>query len=311
MNRMLYFIIGVLFIFNLNSKVENKAEIFLTGLVSTGAYDRDGCFSPDMKYFYFSRILYDQQIILKISKDNKGNWKEPKIAEFSGKYRDSSPFISPDGETLFFSSNRPLNKLNIKPKDFDLYFIKKKKNSRWGKVKRFNHLINTTRGEYYPTVSKNGNLYFCTHPETDITKIHIFKSEFKDGKYNQAIMLGNEINSNSLEVTPFIAPDESYLLFTSYRSGNGDIYISNQKEGKWSKAKKLQGLVNSEWRDYCPSVSPDGRYFLFTSNRVPYGQLWKKKRNYKELTTIFRSPGNGLMDIYILKINVNDLIRYE
>ena len=78
--------------------------------------------------------------------------------------------------------------------------------------------------------------------------------------------------------------------------------------GKWSKAEKLPETINSEWKDYCPSISPDGRYLVFSSNRVPYGEFWKKKRNYKELTSIFRSPGNGLMDIYIIKA---DFINFK
>ncbi len=302
MKKIICVIFAMLFIFSIDANEKKPATPFLTGLVSTGAYERDGCYSKDMNEFYFSRMFYGQQVILKISKNLNGEWQEPEVAEFSGQYSDSSPFLSSDGNTLFFSSNRPVDIDNKKPKDFDLYFVKKNETG-WTEVNRFSRVINSPRGEYYPSIAQNGNLYFCSHPKDDSTKIHIYKSEFKDGVYHEAIILGNEINSESSEVNPYISPDESYLLFTSYRSGAGDIYISYRRGNNWSKAEKLPAPINSKWRDYSPSVSPDKKYLIFSSNRIPYGNFWEKKRDYKQITSIFRGPSNGMMDIYMIRIN--------
>jgi Tol biopolymer transport system component len=78
------------------------------------------------------------------------------------------------------------------------------------------------------------------------------------------------INTKYLEHDPFIAPDESYLLFTSVDRpggfGTGDLYISSRmKDGTWTEAKNLGKVFNTNGYDFCPIVSPDGKYFFFSS----------------------------------------------
>jgi len=45
------------------------------------------------------------------------------------------------------------------------------------------------------------------------------------------------INSEYTELDAFVAPDESYIVFTSNRPGGlgtGDLYVSRQKDGAWT-----------------------------------------------------------------------------
>jgi Tol biopolymer transport system component len=69
--------------------------------------------------------------------------------------------------------------------------------------------------------------------------------------------------------TPFIAPDESYLIFCSTRglpaSDQGDLYISfRQPDGNWTEPVSLGEPINSKGLDRFPAVSPDGKYLFFT-----------------------------------------------
>ena len=84
--------------------------------------------------------------------------------------------------------------------------------------------------------------------------------------------LGEGVNSENGEYNAFIARDESYIIFTSFRSGEhygeGDLYISFRNENDtWTEARNMGPNINSFARDYCPSVTPDGRYFFFSSRR--------------------------------------------
>jgi hypothetical protein len=65
---------------------------------------------------------------------------------------------------------------------------------------------------------------------------------------------------------PFIAPDESYLIFDVAVSGYiRDLFICMRKpDGTWTKAINLGSPVNTyEGSEMCPFVSRDGKYFFF------------------------------------------------
>ncbi len=83
--------------------------------------------------------------------------------------------------------------------------------------------------------------------------------------------LGETINSSTNEIEPYIAPDESFVIFAAAgrpdSKGALDLYISHQKDGKWSKPENLGEPINSSGWDFSPKISPDGKYFLFASNR--------------------------------------------
>jgi dipeptidyl aminopeptidase/acylaminoacyl peptidase len=78
------------------------------------------------------------------------------------------------------------------------------------------------------------------------------------------VNLGEQINTEKLEMTPFIAPDGSYLLF----SKEDDLYVSFlKKDGSWSAAIDMGPSINSDGLELCPVVSPDGKYLFFNSSR--------------------------------------------
>ena len=52
------------------------------------------------------------------------------------------------------------------------------------------------------------------------------------------------MNSATHDADPYIAPDESYIVFASYgrpeSAGDGDLYVSYNRNGNWSRARSLQ-----------------------------------------------------------------------
>ena len=72
-----------------------------------------------------------------------------------------------------------------------------------------------------------------------------------------------------LNWTPYIAPDESYLLFSSSRFTSetdfGDIFVCfHRSDGSWTEAINLGPSINSSRQERFPTVSPDGLYLFFT-----------------------------------------------
>ena len=119
---------------------------------------------------------------------------------------------------------------------------------------------------YYPTISDAGWMYF-TGGDNDIYKVDLNKA----GELSP-LKLDSMINTERAEYNSFIAPDESYLIFTSFGHGEGfrggDLWISfKSADGNWELPRNLGPGVNTMAHEFCPMLSPDGKYLFFTSNR--------------------------------------------
>lgn len=235
-------------------------EIFAPGIVSTNANEFNAAFTPDGKQLYFTVTEGEKQQIM-MMEYIEGKWGHRKTAPFSGIYRDVDPFISPDGKRLYFSSNRPTDGQKTK-EDCDFWYVDKRSNGGWGVV---NHLENPSTpklDDFYYTCTRNGVVYYSVFDDIGKGNIHSLGNNEKSGQ-----LLEFGISTDYNDHDPFIAPDESYLIFSSDRPGgfgSNDLYISFLKDDKsWSAPTNMGKTVNSEKYDYCPILSPDENYLFF------------------------------------------------
>lgn len=289
-----------------NADQRMQPAMFEPGIISTGDMELNAAFTPDGRTLYFTKRTPKYQLwAILVSTLNGGRWSTPRVAEFSGQYGDFDPFISPDGTQLFFSSNRPAP--GKTKTDFDIWMVKKT-GAGWSSPTNLGPDINTESQEYYPSVSKSGTLYFSSNRDGGKGSGDIYRSKLVDGKYSKPENLGDAINSKYFEGDPYIAPDESFLIFVSYNRpeglGDGDLYISFNQNGAWTPAKNLGAPVNSSALDFCPNMSPDGKYFFFTSERGFADQPLSKPLTYEQFLKQIHSPGNGLGDIYRIDARV-------
>ncbi len=246
----------------------SSPQLFAEGIVSTKGIEYSSTFSPDGKEFYFTRLGPKYKAAIMVMKKKNNQWTKPQTVSFSGEYQEGSPFVSPDGKKLYFSSHRPPEGSKTPKKDFDIWVVKKT-GTTWGKPQNLGPPVNTEKDELTPAVSRNGVLYF----HGDYGKGNdIYHSKFAGGKYTKPGRLGNSINTTQVEADAFIAPDESYILFSSWNKkggfGSGDIYISfRNKDGSWGEPKNLGPEINSKAEENWPSVSPDGKFIFFTSTK--------------------------------------------
>ena len=287
--------------------------IFGEGIISSGDDESHPAFTPDGKTLYFLKNTptFDHWTIV-FSNYKDGKWGTPEVAPFSGQFSDADPFITSDGGRFFFISTRSVDG---KPKqDTDIWMMEKK-NTGWGEPKHLGAQVNSSASEWLPTVSNDGTLYFGSDRAGGKGRTDIYRSELKNGTYEDPENIGDAINSTASEVEPCIAPDESFLIFAAAGRGDSkgafDLYVSYNKDGVWSKAESLGDLVNSRGWDFSPMISPDGKYFFFTSNRSFTEQPLGKKLPYDELILRLRSPRNGLRDIYQIDIDQLKLKRKQ
>ncbi len=279
----------------------NKPVIFAENVISTGDFESHPAFSPGGDTLYFVKSAPDFSTwTICVSFFRNGKWTKPEVAPFSGKYNDADPFITFDGEKLFFISDRPVNKNDSAKTDTDIWMMQKTK-SGWSQPTHVDYPVSSNASEWYPTLTKNSSLYFGSGREGGKGKTDLYKCSFSNNKYSEAVNLGDSINTAFEEYEPFIAPDESYLIFMAIRPegiGGGDFFISYNKKGIWSKAKSLGEPFNSPGTKYSPKISPDNKYFFFSSTRTKQTSSHKTIEDYNELLKRIYNAGNSLGDIY-------------
>ena len=226
---------------------------FAPGLVSTDLYEVNSAFTPDMKAFYFIR---------RGEENKKSAFYEYKYSEINGEWKKSEivspwigrPVISPDGQTMHLG---------------DRYL--KRTEAGWSELQKLKPPTVSNDSMYIMRLSSsaNGSYYFDTYKEKDST-FPIRYSRLIDGKHEEPKALPKAINTGTFLSHPFIAPDESYLLFDAEREdgfGESDIYISfKQKDGTWGNAINLGDKTNTKAWEASASVTPDGKYLFFSRN---------------------------------------------
>lgn len=186
-----------------------------------------------------------------------GRWTTPKLLKYD------ITAISADGQLGYF---RSIENMDI--------WVVEKQSDNWVKPKCLNFVTNYPELKLAadPSVAQNGTLYFVSNAEGLGTQNHygIYCSEFIKGEYTKPQLLPNKINlSPYLNWTPFIAPDEGYLIFSSNRKGEfgeGDLYISflDRNTESWSEPVNMGEPINTSTQERLPGVSPDGKYLFFT-----------------------------------------------
>jgi hypothetical protein len=243
-------------------------EIFAPGIISTEErYELNSVFSPKGDEFYYEistttpeeKKLGKYFYIIMVSKQENAVWAKPELASFSGEYSTMDMCFSPDGSRLYFCSGRP-NLWDSSSKTH-IWYVDRLDNG-WSEPIIMGPPIYSPGCEQgQPTFTKDGTMYFRQDPHGSFD---LYYSGYENGKYSKPVILGEAINTPYDEGKPFIAPDESYLLFIRYGmpasiDGGRGLYISFKKEdGSWTPAK------NTNIYGSLPKFTPDGKYFFFS-----------------------------------------------
>ena len=245
----------------------NIPVIFAPGVISlTNRFETYPAFSPDGKEMFFSvvnagwtagKIFY--------TRERNGNWTVPVPADFSNNnYVNWESFISPDGNRQFFTSkNRPPSTT------YDIWMVERMSDTSWTTPVRLNSPVNTNATDGSACVTNNGTLYFTSLRGGGYGGSIIYRAKLTDSSYSQVENMGNIIHTTSGEAEPFMAPDESYMIFISeYRAvghGGYDLWICfRNNDSSWTVPVNMGAGINTANDEYGPRVTVDGKYLFFT-----------------------------------------------
>ena len=267
----------------------NTPVVFAPGIISVDSTIEHGAplFAPDGNtVFWQSNLRHKDQetdIFLYIMHRIDGRWTAPEISPYGG-----MPAFSPDGTQLYFKAPAHLE-------EKDIYLIEKE-GKNWSEPRRIDIIARNPELKYLhgPSVTTNGTLYFFSYAEGLGSRngFGIYRSELINGIYAKPELLPPSINTGDgvLNWTPYISPDESYLLFSSSRSTPdtdfGDIFICfRSSDGSWTEAKSLGASINTTSQERFPWISPDGKYLFFTRWVTPGNEdvFWVRTGIIEEL----------------------------
>lgn len=239
--------------------------------------------------FANSRIWY--------SRREGDGWGAPREAPFSdARYRDSDPWLAPDGRTLYFVSDRPATGRDPGRKDLDLWRVALDAADGWGEPEHLGAL-NSVAYELGPELH-DGVLYFNSAREGGPARMSLYHARLlDDGGFAAPEPLPAPFNDGEAQGDFTLSPDGRVALFWSIRDGrkDGDLFAVRRDGGHWSDvAVRLPAPFNSPGFDYTPAFSADGAALYFASDRAPAGMVETG------------AGAGGLSDLYVLPADTPD-----
>ncbi len=272
------------------------AEIFAPGIISTKSYEHSApAFAPDGSVVLWTVMDTAYRGALLEVRFLNGAWSKPARPSFADSTADDFyPSFAPDGKKLFFSSQRKAPAGFAELNDMRIWQVEKTADG-WGSPGPVDTAV--SQGiEYAHSITHNGTIYFSGHVG-GASNFNIQKAVMLKGRYTIPLLLPYCINSVDYEDGPFIAPDESFLIFESQRAegtkGNLSLFIAfKQENGSWGMPVNMGPRINSGKGERFARLSPDGKYLFFGSFRN-------------------QSADSHGADIYWIDAKVIDELRYS
>lgn len=221
-----------------------KPVPFAPGIVTSDLWEYCITFTPDLNAFYLLKENHEthkDEFVAFVSED--GGWRQSVVSPRVGQ-----PFIAPDGKTMHLGRR---------------YMTRTK--DGWSEIQALPPAFSALKIMRL-TASAKGT-YVFDEMGADNGRGMIRYARLQNGKREQPTKFGKAVNSGMANAHPFIAADESFLIWDSRREsgyGQADLYVCfKQADGSWGAAINMGDAVNSEGSEFCGSVSPDGKYLFF------------------------------------------------
>ena len=175
--------------------------------------------------------------------------------------------ITADGKTLYFtacSRNDSYGRCDIYQSDFV--------NEKWTNPVNLGPNVNTESWESQPSISSDGRqLFFVSNRPGGLGGKDIWVSyKNANGVWMEPKNLGDKINTNKDDISPFLHWDNQTLYFASkgfVGMGGFDVFVSRLNvSGEWDKARNIGYPINSPSDDNSLIVAKDGRTAYFASS---------------------------------------------
>lgn len=289
-----------------------------------------GTMSSDGKSMYFTRCPYDNEKPLSaeihVVSRSGGKWGEPnQITIGTDSVLVAHPAISPDGNTLYFVSDRPGGYGGN-----DIWKAEKGGEEGWGEPVNLGNVINTPGDEMFPYLRMDGTLYFSSNAHVGYGGLDIYRAVFdEEAGYYKVSNMGRPINSESDDFGIAFKGMEEEGLFSSSRGsskGIDNIYsfilpklefsmrgkVFNQKdESPLSEA--YVKLIGTDGTNIKLNVKDDGAFGINLNKQTDYVFMVANKSyfNYKKNFSTIGLSDNTVFEFEVPMMPMEDAIVFQ
>ena len=150
--------------------------------------------------------------------DRNGKWQEVRNLgdRINSKYWDSQPYLSPDGEYLYFVSDRPGGEGGC-----DIWRSKRMRSGRWGEPRNLGAEVNSGGDEKTPTLAPNGqDLFFSSDGHAGLGGYDLYRStNVKRNTWTKPQNVGMPFNTSADDMYFRLSPREDTVFIASSRKG--------------------------------------------------------------------------------------------
>lgn len=196
--------------------------------------------------------------------DNAGN-------RINTEYDDYSPLLSPDGNTMYFTSRRPLGRNpkqdKVDHKFFENVYFTRKSGDAWLAALPLEGRINTKTHEATAGISPDGQTLYIYRGDKGGD---LFYSRKDDSGWDKLRRLPRDITSKGNQETSIaFTSDSRRVFFISDRPGGfggKDIWTATlDQRGRWTEPTNLGSTVNSPYDEESLFLAPDDVTLYFSS----------------------------------------------
>jgi hypothetical protein len=183
---------------------------------------------------------------------------------------EDSPFVTPDGETLYFFFT-PDVRIPANEQLFDGVtgiWVAHREGERWTEPERV-HLAGA--GDVHldgcPFVQGDW-MVFCSARKGNVREIDLHTAELRDGTWTNWQLWGEPFITYDVGEM-HISADGRFLIFGSLRPGGyggSDLWVSEKIEGEWGEPVNLGPQTNTDGDENRPFITDDGQELWFDSN---------------------------------------------
>ncbi|MBN1950607.1 MAG: PD40 domain-containing protein [Bacteroidales bacterium] len=245
-NRKLPFYTGVFISYKgTNNQWSEPVDLTPEFAVDDDSYATGLSYHGDELFVYRSDN-YDGNIYTSKRLNNKWAPLEKLNDNINTKYWESHASLSPDGQSLIFTSNRAGGYGGL-----DIYKSKRNSNGEWGEPVNLGPVVNSPSNEDTPFLSNGGNtLFFSSEGHSTIGGYDVFVSTLNsNGTWTPPQNMGYPVNTTNDNL--FFCPIgvDAFGLYTFYNeeSGNGmlDIYEVEVYNKKIPRTFNITGTIQA------------------------------------------------------------------
>lgn len=235
-----------------------------------GVITHQGVFAPNLETYYFavSDPGFAQFNVMEISKQGS-RWSEPRAATFNSTFNEHGLSFSADGQTLFFSSTRPVPDKTI-PDTWHIWKVTEE-GGKWGEPIPVDIPNLRQKLVSHPSIAADGTLYFHSS-NLDYSEMGIYVVEpSEEGGYLPAQKLQVEGVGNQQICTPYIDPAERFILFALVGEQLELVVSRRTASGKWGELQNLPAIINTGGQGN-PQITPDGEFLFYAVGDYQKGE---------------------------------------